>query len=315
MNLKYFLSVSSLGFLGACAFVSTLHGNDWVLVFEDHFSGNSLNTKNWSKIDYVNWQVADWRKYQSQDDSLFVSNGDTLTLWGRYGEYITQNNQTAVESTYACAGIYTMNTFSFQYGKVEVRAKFDSVQGCWPAIWLLPKKSASWPAGGEIDIMEHLNYEGSVYQTIHYADSSGSATDSSVHPDFASYSDVDKNGWHTYAMEWTETAIKFYLDDKLTATFSKNLSTRWPFDDPGNEFYLIIDQQIGGSWVEGAGSGGINQAALENSGAAFEIDWVKVWSDEAYMHIPEPAAFGLFAGLGALVSASSRRRKNHSRSR
>lgn len=309
MDMKYCLSTFLGITFGACLMGPPLFGSDWVLVFEDHFSGSSLNTNNWSKIDYVNWQVADWRKYQSQDDSLFVSNGDTLTLWGRYGEYITQSNQTAVKSTYACAGIYTLNTFSFQYGRVEVRAKFDSVQGCWPAIWMMPKESATWPAGGEIDIMEHLNYEGSVYQTIHYLNSSGGNASSSTHPDFAGYSDIDKTGWHTYAMEWTETAIKFYLDDKLTATFSNSLSTRWPFDDAGNEFYLIIDQQIGGTWVEGSGAKGIDQTALTNKGAAFEIDWVKVWSDESYMHIPEPASFGLFAGLGVLVSLVLRRRR------
>lgn len=93
-----------------------------------------------------------------------------MTLWGKYGDYTTQTNQTAPAKTYACGGVYSLKTFSFQYGYVEVRARFDCVQGVWPAIWMMPKSdSIGWPVGGEIDIMEHLNYEGRVYQTIHWS--------------------------------------------------------------------------------------------------------------------------------------------------
>lgn len=308
--MKRVLSIISGIFLAGAGVASAASSDDWVLVFEDEFTGTSLGSYNWNRIDYVNWQVSDWRKYQSQEEDLLEMNGDSVTLWGRYGNYITQSNQTAAQNTYACAGIYTLETFSFQYGKVEVRAKFDSVQGCWPAIWLMPKNGGTWPATGEIDIMEHLNYEGSIYQTLHYSNSSGSKTSSSIHPDFASYSDIDKTGWHTYGMEWTESGITFYLDGKETATFSKSLSTNWPFDDAGNEFYLIIDQQIGGSWVEEAGAKGIDQATLAATGAAFEIDSVRVWADASYMHlIPEPAAFGLFSGLGTLALVGMRRKK------
>ena len=218
--------------------IPAAYGSDWVLVFEDQFSGTSLNTNNWSRIDYVNWQVSDWRKYQSLESELLEMKGDSVTLWGKYGNYTTQSNQTTARNTYACAGIYTLNTFKFQYGRVEVRAKFDSVQGCWPAIWMMPKNGGTWPASGEIDIMEHLNYEGSVYQTLHYTDSSGNRTSSGTHPDFANYGGTTKNDWNTYAMEWTSDTITFYLNGKKAGAYSKSLSGNWPFDNPGNDVTL-----------------------------------------------------------------------------
>lgn len=305
-TLLYTLGVISIGFNMAAASHAWSSDNDWVLVFEDDFSGSSLNTHNWSRIDYVDWAAPDWRKYQSQEKDLIefgVKGDSTMTLWGKYGNYTTQSNQTEARPTYACGGIYTLNTFNFQYGYVEVRAQFDSVQGCWPAIWMMPRKNGSWPANGEIDIMEHLNYQGSFYQTIHYLNSNGAATSQSTAPGF------DKTAWHTYGMEWTKEGITFYLDGTATATMTSN-SANWPFDDDNNEFYLIIDQQIGGTWVENAGQNkGIDQNTLAQSGAAFNIDYVNVYSSENYMHlIPEPAAASLWLlGMGALTM----RRRRH----
>lgn len=93
---------------------------NWELVFEDGFDGSSLNEHNWSRIDYVGYNAPDWRKYQSREESLVEfrekDGNSTMTLWGKYGDYTTQTNQTAPAKTYACGGVYSLKTFSFQYG-------------------------------------------------------------------------------------------------------------------------------------------------------------------------------------------------------
>lgn len=72
---------------------------NWELVFEDDFDGSSLNEHNWSRIDYVGYNAPDWRKYQSRDESLVEfrekDGNSAMTLWGKYGDYTTQTNQTA----------------------------------------------------------------------------------------------------------------------------------------------------------------------------------------------------------------------------
>lgn len=260
--------------------------NDWKLVFADDFSGSSLNTENWSRIAYVNWpSPPDWRRYQSKDKPLVQfgrKDGATvMSLWGRYGNYTTQVNQKEAKPTYACGGIDSMNKFTFQYGYVEVRAKFDNVQGTWPAIWLMPKNGAGWPKYGEIDIMEHLNTENGVHQTIHYPGNNEQATSQTKNTPF------DKNAWHTYGVEWTKDSITFYLDGKTTKIMNNN-SSNWPFGKEENEFYIIIDQQIGGKWVESTGP--IDQNTLKKKGAAMYIDYVKVYSSEKYKHLASAAA-------------------------
>lgn len=284
---------------------------DWVLVFEDEFDGEALNTDNWSRIAYDNNKYNNWRRYQSTDESLVEMTGDTVKLWGRYGNYTSQDNQSGIGQTYACGGITSINTFKFQYGYVEVQARFDSTQGCWPAIWMMPKSNGplGWPGNGEIDIMEHLNNDGFVYQTLHSYDSSRPDNDYSMSFQQKWMNANYINDWHTYGMLWTEGSITFYVDGQATLshTFTSD-DGPWPFDNEGNEFYLIIDQQIGGAWVEGEGTGGIDQDTLAETGSAMEINYVRVYSTPSYMHVvPEPASASL-ALLGLLSFATRRRR-------
>ncbi len=253
---------------------------DWQLVFNDEFAESSFNAGNlnwndkWNKIDYVNWSsVSDWRKYQSRDDALVTQglNGTTdyVTLKGTYGDYTSQNNQAGNADTFAAGGIFTNQTFSFQYGYMEVRAQFESANGCWPAIWLMPVSSTGWLPGGEIDIMEHINNENVVHQTLHLHNNSGTA-------DAAPSAQApinNTNGWHTYGLEWTPDNITFFVDGKATKTLSASAFTHWPFSNENHEFYILIDQQIGGSWAGEANAGALSQDSVD-----FNIDYVRVYS-------------------------------------
>ena len=94
--------------------------------------------------------------------TLFLKN-----LWGgSLADQCTGNNWYGCERTAGAGGnvlnpiqsakITTQESFSFKYGRVEVRAKLPQGDWLWPAIWLLPRRNSygQWPASGEIDIME-----------------------------------------------------------------------------------------------------------------------------------------------------------------
>ena len=74
----------------------------------------------------------------------------------------------------------------------------------WPAFWLVT--TGSWPAGGEIDVMEGLH--GSAAWHYHYLNSSG--VGSSVGGAVSGFRGC---GTHTYEVKWTTSAITFYYDD------------------------------------------------------------------------------------------------------
>lgn len=249
---------------------------EWTMVFNDEFSGTSLDTTKWNRFDYVkNWSV-DWSRYQSRDESLVTVNGDgTVSLWGKYGDYTCQNDQTGANDTYACGGIFTKKTFNFQYGYVEVRAKFDCAQGAWPAIWMMPLVGP-WPKTGEIDIMEHLNWEGIIYQTVHYTNAAGRAvsnTTAGANGNSTAYfrTQEDKTAFHTYGIEWTPEAVTFFMDGKPTLILrAQEDNPNWPFNKDNNPYYLLLDMQLGGTWVGKIGDLG--------DGVAMTIDYVRVYS-------------------------------------
>lgn len=276
---------------------------DWQLVFSDDFNGSALDSSKWNRIDYVNWQVSDWRKYQSRDADLVTMNGNgTVSLWGKYGDFTSQSDQTGAADTYACGGIFTNKTFTFQYGYVEVRAKFDCAPGVWPAIWMMPV-NGPWPQTGEIDIMEHLNYEGIVHQTLHYNDANGKKTTSGTvnasGGSTAYFSGVeDKADFHTYGVEWTPDHISFLMDGQKTLTVKSDPNNpNWPFNKENNPYYLMLDMQMGGSWAGDIGNIG--------DGVAMTLDYVRVYS--AAPAVPEPTAPLLC--LTALAALALRRRR------
>ena len=131
-------------------------------------------------------------------------------------------------------------------------------------------ENASWPACGEIDIMEQLNHENIVYQTVHshYRNTLGHAS-----PDYSNTINYQKGAYNTYTLEWTPEYLLFSVNGKVNLRYPnlklKDEATKkqWPFNTP---FYLILNLAAGGS---GTWPGVINDAQLP---AKMEIDRVRI---------------------------------------
>jgi hypothetical protein len=180
----------------------------------------------------------------------------TLELWGSQPADVCTGN-----SFYGCsrasgggnvlnpiqsARLRTAGTFSFKYGRVEVEAKLPKGDWLWPAIWLLPEDQAygTWPASGEIDIMESRGnapgYEAGgsdcFGSTLHFGpfypeDAYEETTEQYCGDDLS----LD---FHTYGLVWTETEIYTYIDDDSNKVLSVDVTDQsfwelggWTTDD------------------------------------------------------------------------------------
>lgn len=119
------------------------------------------------------------------------------------------------------ARIRTAESFSFRYGRVEVRAKMPYGDWLWPAIWLLPTHNVygDWPASGEIDIIESRGngngYPGGVNQVssaLHWGPHWPENGYSKTYGEYKLNSGDFSQEFHVFGLVWTETEIKTYVD-------------------------------------------------------------------------------------------------------
>ncbi|CAO3611666.1 unnamed protein product [Cunninghamella echinulata] len=310
MNKFLFLSITILlnsSFLNAQKKNNTNPSTDRkkCLVFDDQF--DTFNLKNW-KHDITmsgggNWEFQ-W--YTNNRTNSFVENGvlylkptftadfmgeeamkngGELNLWnGEPGTTCTDNSNYGCERTsgQASGGNYinpiqsarikTLESVALRYGRVEVRAKLPRGDWLWPAIWMMPKYASygTWPASGEIDIMESrgniddypYGNASTVSTTLHWGPNYFLNRYNLTHASVKSKKGTFADDFHTYALEWNEKGLTTTVDNTtiLSVPFDQSFwqkgkytnatSNPWaagtpaaPFDQ---EFYLIINLAVGG---------------------------------------------------------------------
>ena len=234
----------------------------WKLRWSDEFSGDKLDETKWSRCKRGR---SDWNNTMSDDPQLLAVKNGVLHLRG-----IQNPNLQKDAAPYLTAGIYSNGKFSFRYGKVVIRAKCKSAAGAWPALWMLGEKG-KWPGNGEIDLMEHLNYDDIVYHTVHsfYTEK----IDKENNPKHGTTAAIEKDEWNTYGCEWDEDKIVLTVNGQPTLTYPRipdKGADQWPFKQP---FYFVLSMQIGGKWVNG-----FMPTDAADYPAEMAIDWVRVYT-------------------------------------
>jgi len=235
----------------------------WKLVWEENFDGTELDEKIWTRCKRGK---SDWDNTMSDDPRLLKIGNSILHLRG-----IANDNKND-PAPYLTAGIISKEKYQFQYGKIEIRARFKSARGAWPALWMLGIEK-KWAYCGEIDLMEHLNFDDKVYQTIHSEYTL--KIDKTDTPKHYGTAKINRDDWNTYGCEWDKDKIVFTVNEEHTHTYPRvpELGEKqWPFDQP---FYLIFSMQIGGKWVNGE-----SPTDSADYPAGMEIDWARVYSPE-----------------------------------
>jgi hypothetical protein len=225
------------------------------LVFSDEFNTEGApNPAKWSyDTGAGGWGNSELQYYTNSATNATVIGGNLK---------ITAKAESFGGSNYTSARLKSENKFEFTYGKIEIRAKLPSGGGTWPALWMLGQNYATntWPACGEIDIMEHKgNVPNVIHGTVHYSGHSGGNGPTNT---------ININGassqFHVYKAIWTPSSIKFYVDNVLFHSVANNNSL--PFN---SDFFLIFNVAMGGTF-----GGAVDPAFTQSS---MEIDYVRVY--------------------------------------
>ncbi|MBK8949536.1 MAG: glycoside hydrolase family 16 protein [Flavobacteriales bacterium] len=178
--------------------------NDWVLVFEDDFRGNSLNTDKWTT----------WQPFSSdgsdaceacraahgviyRDEQIFVNDGvATIRATKEFNTWYGQ------PSLWKSGILFSKQPFTFNQGKFEIRCKLNLPQGAIPSFWLFGD------GGNEIDVFEFCGGEYTVMKcSIHRNEDNPTQHDTYD----ASVPDIS-GSFHTYGVEWSENFVIWFFD-------------------------------------------------------------------------------------------------------
>ncbi|NQY64060.1 MAG: glycoside hydrolase family 16 protein [Alteromonadaceae bacterium] len=289
---------------------TTVPSSDWRLIWADEFDGSAIDPNKWThEINCDGGGNNEQQCYTDNPENAFVSDG----ILNIVALPTTDENLT---KPYTSARLSSKMKGDFAYGRFEARVKLPAGQGTFPAVWMMPTDAVygGWPHSGEIDIVESVNLkvaaedgtlESNVYGTLHYGkswpDNSHSGT-----PYLLPNDQNPADDFHTYAIEWQEGEIRWYVDGYLYQTQRKSetkldykgdvseelvhkgwfthnfdiitgeLKDSWdnaPFDQA---FFLILNNAVGGDWAENTNNKGVDPEAFIN-GQAMLIDYIRVY--------------------------------------
>ncbi|MDI1256108.1 MAG: glycoside hydrolase family 16 protein [Flavobacterium sp.] len=224
------------------------------LVWEENFTGKTLNETNWNfEVGGGGWGNNESQVYTKENHQLV--DGNLVITAKLEGEQYTSTR------------ITTQGKKEFKYGRFEARAKLPVGQGIWPAFWMLGSNInlVGWPKCGEIDILEYIGRDPHmVYTTLHTEARHGENGNSKK----TELKEIEE-GFHVYAIEWTKDKIEFFVDDQSVYIFSPEDKPEavWPFNQP---FYFIINMAVGGNF----GGPKVDDSIFPQQ---YTIDYVRVY--------------------------------------
>lgn len=255
------------------------------LIWHDEFDIDGIPGKEWSYEEgFQRNNELQW--YQNKNATV---SGGCLVIEGRKERvvnpnYVADSGDWKLQRKYAeftSSSVTTKNSFSFQFGRIEVRAKIPTTSGSWPAIWLLGDKW-EWPNNGEVDILEFYIKNGrpSILANACWGDNGlwKAVWNEAVTP-YSHFTSKDKDWaqkFHVWRMDWDENYMSIYVDGELlnkidlATTYNKGYGDNFenPFTSSAIKHYIILNLAIGSN----GGTPDLSHFPLK-----YNVDYVRVY--------------------------------------
>jgi beta-glucanase (GH16 family) len=267
-------SVFLAGAVGLAVLLPGAAAAEWELSFEEHFEEAELDRQRWKTTDYWgNQTLAGNGELQCyQPDAFRIDDGILQIIadrgatpadecWGAQDDLqytsgmITTAGCNRYDDAATCRGL---ESFAQRYGYFEMRARFPSGSGLWPAFWLMPEDGA-WPP--EIDVVEWIGTEpDQVVFSIHLPDE-----ERERHRESGSFrADGFSDDFHVYGLKWMPERLVWYVDGV------ERFRIEGPHV-PSEAMYLLVNLAVGGHWP------GAPDESVEFP-VSLEVDFVRAWA-------------------------------------
>jgi beta-glucanase (GH16 family) len=219
----------------------------WAVAWRDEFDGAALDNATWSRD--VGHHASTTRESVGTVDNAYVENGSLVLRSQRQAKGRYNFTTGAVRS----------RGKKFWRGprRVCVRAQLPgsgpgnrSGLGIWPAHWMMPEGGPCWPSGGEIDIMEMTNGDGTLKGTYHWAANCSKAARRAQQGRIQMPADWG-TGWHELGVEYSLTGMKWALDGAVYQAIPN--AAQKPLERPAFyalPYYMILNTAVG-LWLPG----------------------------------------------------------------
>ncbi len=303
MNKKNFVAKARLAVVagvmaltGASASADVLNPVVGPLLYEENF--NTLDSNVWNSIDsdgcnigLCGWGNQELEYYRpgnlSIDDVPFEPGTKALAIQARHEAFGGK--------PFTSGKITTEGKLQVKYGLVEFRMSVPQVgTGLWPAGWMLGTTLATWPAKGELDIMEMGHRLSSMIplgsdinsytasNAIFYAsaacvpgnESCAASTAWQTKNSYVAPTPLT-NRFVVYRMYWTDTQIRFTVVDNGVEhdMYAAPIPVGGESSEFQAPFYFLFNLAVGGNFTDAASEGQVT-APLPSK---MYIDYVRVY--------------------------------------
>jgi|SRR5215207_6256854 len=169
----------------------------------------------------------------------------------------------------------TDDTYSFLYGYIECRSRFNSGRGGLPGCWTLSQGWANTAScltpSAEIDVFEGQTIDlffwtGAIHRHSAQPTKDCGGNQQNEWNAFRHESERVADTWHTWAVEWTPDNVCWYFDDRLS-----HCAPPWDTFDKSPQFILL--QSGGPGWMSGNNYFDTDSPDV----LMLETNWVRVW--------------------------------------
>jgi beta-glucanase (GH16 family) len=255
----------------------------WTCTFDDEFNGTSLDTTKWSPqlTQFSGYTTGTTKPCYVNTPQTISESGGTLNVsvirLPRM-TYCKGLDYFGSTTRYEAGMITSYKLFSQRYGYFEMRAQTPSttLSGLQETLWLYPSDETlygKWPDSGEIDFAEfYSDLASKDYPILHFPGATHDPNASVVPNGCAATNATPGDGFNTYGVLWTPTAISTYFNGVrcFTDSYGSYVTNPDTAPEPFNQpFFLNVTAALG------MGLNAVNRHTPMP--ATTRIDWVRVW--------------------------------------